>query len=634
MAESCVLCNGFGIIRRKSKRKLVFTSRELHLLSSAILVQIIEEISDGILILNQEREVLFFNEVLLKMTSWRSMDILTREKEFLSHFPLENGAYDGKKISLPDLSGGECQFVIHTSVFGSATGEYTIIGVKKDAVEEYDVYRQRYEQLFNNIGDAMLTINLEGNIITANSAFYQLTGWEADAAPRNIREYYVYRDDIEEKLIRLLENRSIFNLETHLYTSAGETRRVLDSSWGIRGEDGSVAGYATQLKDITYLKNIESRLMISERNFTFLFDTMLSAIIIVDPEGRIVNLNSTAENIYGYAWDEIVGEDFDSIFRVDRDCPTIFRTFQKIQLNNGRYMESEVKRKGKAGKIIYTFAAYSAVTDSREEIIAYSIVEKDLTERIKLETKLRDSIEEIKETQSAAILGFAKLTEYRDKDTGKHLERIREYTRLMAKTLRKLDKYTDYITDEYIEDLSLSSTLHDVGKVGIEDQILLKPGRLSAEEFERIKEHAGMGGDALGEVDDQVHRKSFLTIAREIAHYHHERWDGNGYPDGLAGSDIPLSARIVAIADVYDALTSKRPYKDEYSHEQALEIISNERGTQFDPDIVDAFIENHHVFQRIKVFIEFEENPQSINDLLEMSGLPLTDVDGETGKPE
>ena len=279
-------------------------------------------------------------------------------------------------------------------------------------------------------------------------------------------------------------------------------------------------------------------------------------------------------------------------------------------------METDVPRQCKDTTIRFTFASYSALTNSEGETIAYSIMEKDLTERVKLERKLAESFDQLKQTQSAAILGFARLTEYRDKNTGKHLERIREYTRVVATALAELPQYRNYISDEYIEDLCLSSILHDVGKVGIEDSILTKPGKLDPNEFKRIKDHTKFGGDALSEADSHITKESFLTIGKEIAYYHHEYWDGNGYPKGLKGKTIPLSARIVALADVYDALTSDRSYKHAMTHEEAVEIINSERGTHFDPDIVNVFLENQEVFKRINKFILLQENPESISDLL------------------
>jgi response regulator RpfG family c-di-GMP phosphodiesterase len=268
------------------------------------------------------------------------------------------------------------------------------------------------------------------------------------------------------------------------------------------------------------------------------------------------------------------------------------------------------------GTIKFTYSSYSALTSTTGETIAYSIMERDLTERVRLEKKLQDSFQQIKDTQSAAILGFARLTEYRDMDTGKHLERIREYTRVLAIGLAKLPKYASYITADYVEDLCLSSVLHDVGKVGIEDAVLLKPGRLDPEEYEKIKQHARLGGEALKAVDQEIKRESFLTIGKEVAFYHHERWDGSGYPSGKRAEQIPLSARIVALADVYDALTSKRSYKEALSHEDAVKIIVSERDTHFDPDIVDVFGQSLETFRRIQMLESFKEHPESIDDIL------------------
>ena len=503
----------------------------------------------------------------------------------------------------------------------SHEGFYSLIRIKPDPEEQNAAllkYKKTYDLLFNNIEDGLLTVNLSGRILTANPAFFRLLEYEKtdEKLLNDISSIYVYKDALEEKIIQLLGSQTIFNLETHLYTKNGVIKRVLDSSWAIKSPKGIVTGYSTQFKDITYLKNIESKLMISERNFTILFDTILSSIIIVDIDGHILNFNSAAEKIYGYTWEEIVGERFDSIFRTDKKRPSLTKIMGLVDDNNGKYVETEVKRICKNSSVKYTYAAYTAVKNTSNEIIAYSIVEKDLTERVKLERKLKESFDEIKETQSAAILGFAKLTEYRDKDTGKHLERIREYTRVMANILRKLPEYNDYITDEYIEDLSLSSILHDVGKVGIEDYILLKDGKLSSDEYKRIKDHSVMGGDALSSVEKKLNKESFLTLGKEVAYYHHEKWDGTGYPEGKKGAEIPLSARIVALADVYDALTSKRPYKDAYPHKDAVEIIKKEKGKQFDPDIVDVFLENHEVFLKIKMFVNFEENPETITDII------------------
>jgi len=226
-------------------------------------------------------------------------------------------------------------------------------------------------------------------------------------------------------------------------------------------------------------------------------------------------------------------------------------------------------------------------------------VARDVTEYLKAEKEKRELENKLQYARAATILGLAKLAEYRDKGTGAHLERIREYAKIIAREMAGLSAYKDYITKKYIEDIYQSSILHDIGKVGIQDSVLLKPGKLNSEEFDIIKRHTILGGDALAEIESQIEGRSFLILGKEIAYYHHEKWDGTGYPDGRKGEDIPLSARMVAIADVYDALTTKRFYKEAFTHEKSREIIVDLKGSHFDPDVVDAFLANEKNFSRI-----------------------------------
>jgi len=191
--------------------------------------------------------------------------------------------------------------------------------------------------------------------------------------------------------------------------------------------------------------------------------------------------------------------------------------------------------------------------------------------------------------QHATILALARLAERRDMDTGRHLERVASYCRLVAESLRTLKLGGEPITDAFIEDLASSSPLHDIGKVGIPDSILLKPGKLSPEEWEIMKTHAEIGGSTLDGVIAGLEAPGFLTMGRDIAWCHHEKWDGSGYPRGLRGEEIPLSARIVALADVYDALTTVRPYKNAWSHADSIDWILSRSGTHFDPTVVAAF---------------------------------------------
>lgn len=188
------------------------------------------------------------------------------------------------------------------------------------------------------------------------------------------------------------------------------------------------------------------------------------------------------------------------------------------------------------------------------------------------------------------IFAMAKLAETRDPETGYHLERIQGYCRILAETLASDPRVFPEINRQFIETIYATSPLHDVGKVGIPDRILLKPGRLNDQEFNIMKSHTVIGYETLHSAIEKNPRAVYLRMSAEIARSHHERFDGSGYPDGLAGEAIPLSGRILAVADVYDALISKRVYKEAFSHADTREIILEGRGSHFDPRIVDAFL--------------------------------------------
>jgi len=229
-----------------------------------------------------------------------------------------------------------------------------------------------------------------------------------------------------------------------------------------------------------------------------------------------------------------------------------------------------------------------------------SHVQYTINKRKQAETDLLESYRKLQNARMATILGLAKLAEYRDEGTGAHLERIREYAKIIAEEMTKNPKYAGYITPAYIDDIYQSSILHDIGKVGVPDAVLLKPGKLTDEEFAVIKRHTNLGGDAITAIESQIEGRSFLALGKEIAYNHHEKWDGSGYPEGLAGEGIPLSARIVALADVYDALTTRRDYKEAYSHKRSRQIIIDLKETHFDPELVDVFLTLEDEFNRIR----------------------------------
>jgi len=225
-----------------------------------------------------------------------------------------------------------------------------------------------------------------------------------------------------------------------------------------------------------------------------------------------------------------------------------------------------------------------------------------------LEYKVRERTKELNLTQDLTICSLTSLAETRDPETGGHIQRTQNFVQALAYKLAEHPKYKSYLTANTIELLYKSAPLHDIGKIGVRDQILFKPGSLTKDEFEQMKQHTEYGYAALKKASEMFGTNSFFSYAQDIAHTHHEKWDGSGYPRGLKGEAIPMSGRLMALADVYDALVSKRVYKPPFSHEKAVKIILEGRASHFDPTLVDAFHDINDEFRKIALnFADFDE---------------------------
>ncbi len=269
-----------------------------------------------------------------------------------------------------------------------------------------------------------------------------------------------------------------------------------------------------------------------------------------------------------------------------RDIPIIFLTAKAdikdeakgLELGAVDYITKPISPAILAGRV----KNHLALKDAREQLTKQNLI---------LEQKVAERTQQMEELQDVAMVSMGALAESRDPETGNHIRRTQYYVKLIAEELRKLDKFKDFLTPQNITMLYKSAPLHDIGKVGIPDSILLKPGKLTDDEFEIMKLHSTYGHDAIEAAINTMHtNNNFLRFAKEIAYGHHEKWDGSGYPLGLSGDDNPLSARLMALADVYDALISKRVYKPAFSHDKSVAIILEGKGSHFDPEIVDAFM--------------------------------------------
>ena len=251
--------------------------------------------------------------------------------------------------------------------------------------------------------------------------------------------------------------------------------------------------------------------------------------------------------------------------------------------------------------------------------IVMKIIQNQLelkTYRDSLEELVQERTKEISQMQEATIQILAALAESRNPGSLGHIVRVQKFIKLLALRLKNHSRFSHFLNDYNIDLLYKTSPLHDIGKVGIPDNILLKAGKLNHIEYECIKKHPIFGHDALLHAEKQVGHNSFLSMAREMAHFHQERWDGSGYPQGLKGDEIPISARLLAIVDVYDSLISKRVYKSPKSHFEAVQLIMDQRGKHFDPDIADAFFGLKDKFKEIAIkYADYDEEKEILKKI-------------------
>jgi PAS domain S-box-containing protein len=357
------------------------------------------------------------------------------------------------------------------------------------------------------------------------------------------------------------------------------------------------AQYLQEQSDKAHLQERVEIGMVESLLFEDIVKSAIDGIMITDLKGRIIMVNPAFERLTGYPRGELVGT-VAPIFRGGGLAGSSSASIVQSLAMQGSW-SGEMFDRRKDQSRWYGHISISRVKDTEGRPFADVFIVRDITDKKFMERQLLKKLHDVQSTQDAAIIGFAKLAEYRDPETSYHLERVRNYCRILAGELARQGKYSKFINDAYLDALYNACPLHDIGKVGIPDSILLKPGKLMPDEYQIMKKHAVIGGDTLASVEANLPGKSFLSMAKEIAYFHHEKFNGKGYPYGLAGEDIPLAARIVAFADAYDALTSKRVYKDVVSPEESKRRLLIDRGLHFDPDIVDAFLAKEKDFKQV-----------------------------------
>ncbi len=347
----------------------------------------------------------------------------------------------------------------------------------------------------------------------------------------------------------------------------------------------------------------------SKLRYRDLYNSMLDLVVLIDDRGTIRKINQHCVSQLALQPQDLEGTNIEAVMHPANGDASWFSEILAL-LDSGRSIRGmQLQLRNRSGKTLdIELSANHASVDENNH---YLLILRDISATKKMERDLLDSERLIDTSRQSAIFGLAKLAECRDTDTGSHLSRIQSYTRVLTLDLAKTPEFGNVIGDTFIEDILRSCVLHDIGKVGIPDSILLKPGKLTDSEYEHMKQHCVFGSDTLLAAEKGVENLSFLNVAREIARSHHERWDGKGYPDGLSGTDIPLAARIISVADVYDALTSRRVYKAAFTHKDARDIILKESGKQFDPKIVDAFLRTEHEFKEIRMQLLLQQPDQN-----------------------
>jgi putative two-component system response regulator len=325
------------------------------------------------------------------------------------------------------------------------------------------------------------------------------------------------------------------------------------------------------------------------------------SIVLTDFDRKVIFWNAGAENIYGYTAEEMVGSSITRLYPEDMHETGAMDELRRVMCSKRGTVNANVKQVSKDGRSLTISLTVSAMRDATDRVRGILGLGQDVTEKVRLHQELVKSYQRIRRIQGASIFALARLAESRDGETGYHLNRMQAYCKILCNQLTRGGAYQEQMDDQFVEDLIQVSVLHDIGKVAMPDSILFNPRKFGDDEFEVMKQHSVFGGCALEDAANEAGQKeSYLFLARDIAYYHHEKWDGSGYPFGLRGEEIPLGARIVAVADVYDALTTERRYKRSYSHEEARRIIVADSGNHFDPALIDAFLECEDEFEKIR----------------------------------
>jgi PAS domain S-box-containing protein len=460
------------------------------------------------------------------------------------------------------------------------------------------------QALIDRIANAVFYKDADTRYLGCNRAYEAMFGLkredivgkrvlELDFLPEADRRAYQAENE------RVLAEGATLSKEVVMPLADGRVHHALYSLSSYQMPDGSPGGLVGVIVDVEPLHQVQASLRSVTQEQYAIFESATAGIALV--RNRVIEqCNGKLEELFGYAPGELLGEPT-RLLHTDEAAWEAGGAHVAADLGQGGTHRREQQMRRKDGSRFWCRLSGRAIDPKDVGRGAVWMLEDITDERAArqflkdqnafLESEVQKRMRQLALIQDVTIMAMASLAETRDNETGNHIRRTQHYVKALALELRRRGRHAGELSDAAIELLYKSAPLHDIGKVGIPDRILLKPGKLTPEEFEVMKTHTTLGRDAILAAEKLLDEpNSFLQYAREIAHYHQEKWDGSGYPAGLKGEQIPLSARLMAVADVYDALISRRVYKPPFPHEQSVAIIREGRGSHFDPEMVDAFL--------------------------------------------
>ena len=460
---------------------------------------------------------------------------------------------------------------------------------------KYDVRlnRQCLETTIDSLPDLIWFKDTRGAHLKVNRSFCKLVGKTKEQC-RGRGHYYIWDMDAEEyaqgeyvcleseEVVMQAKRTCIF--DEKLKGLNGRMLQFRTYKSPILDEDGKVIGTMGVARDVSDLHKLSQELRL-------ILESIPTPALLTDAEGKIINVNKLLLKMTEETEVSLVGQSYASWKEHCFNFNRVLAAGEKLQLSF---------RTG-AGENLQLEISEEPIYDIFKQTVGYFCLFRDITEHLnhvnlllnyqkQLEADVAEKTEKIQSIQQQILISFADLINSRDSITGSHIKNTSKYVHLIVNELRSLHFFKELDNYDYYRNVIRSAPMHDIGKIAIPDVILNKPGRFAPEEYEIMKHHAALGGEILDKVLAGLENPDYYQVARDMAVYHHEKWDGTGCPTGKKGEEIPLSARIMAVADVFDALISERPYKKPFSVDKAYEIIENDAGHHFDAQVVKAFV--------------------------------------------